>query len=112
MGLDEMKKMQIFSSFLEANKIEKTNPIVIFKAVVEYVELSICDVTKVQMKLDSFYYGDIDVYPTAKIDINNVHTGFSVPFNEYQLDNQTLVIKGAASPAKGSKDYTVRITPV
>ena len=107
-----MKKMQIFSGFLEANKIEKTSQLVIFNAVVEYVELSICDVTKVQMKLDSFYYGDIEVYPTEKIDISIVHTGFSVPFNEYQLDNQTLVIKGTASPAKGGMDYTVRITPV
>ena len=107
-----MKKMQIFSSFLEVSRIEKTSQIVIFKAVVEYVELSICDVTKVQMKLDSFYYGDIEVYPTEKIDSSIVHTGFSVPFNEYQLDNQTLIIKGIASPAKGGKDYTVRITPV
>ena len=78
----------------------------------EYVELSICDVTKVQMQLDSYYYGNIEVYETEKIDLDMVHTGFSVPYVIYQLSKQTLIIKGIANPTKCGKDYTVRNTTV
>ena len=107
-----MDKQQVISDFLEVNAIDKSRQVTEFKAIVEYVEYSIQDVTKVQMKLDNFYWGDIEVFETDKIDLRVVHTGFSVRFNYYQLDNQTLIIRGKASPAKGGKNYTVRITPV
>lgn len=112
MKQEEMDKLQIISRFLEVNNIDKSSQVTEFKAIVEYVEYSIQDVTKVQMKLDNYYYGNIEVYSTDRIDMNVVHTGFSVPFNEYILDNRTLMIKGKASPAKGGKNYTVRITPI
>lgn len=111
MKQEEMEKVQIISSFVDVNNISKSRQVVEFRAIVEYVELSIRDVTKVQMKLDNYYYGNIEVYETEKISMAVVHTGFSVPFCQYQLDNQTLIIKGKASPAKGGKPYTVRITP-
>ena len=111
MAQELSEKHQIIDSFLAVNGIEKLNQVIEFMSIVEYVELSICDVTKVHMLLDNYYFGNIELYETEKIDIGKVHTGFSVPFVEYQLDNQTLVIKGTASPAKGGKDYTVKITP-
>lgn len=108
---EEMEKIQIISNFVDANNISKERQVVEFSAIVEYVELSIRDVTKVQMKLDNYNYGNIEVYETGKISMTVVHTGFTVRYCEYQLDNQTLIIKGKASPAKGGKPYTVRITP-
>lgn len=104
-------KQQIINDFLAANKIKKERQVIEFLSIVEYVELSISDVTKVHMLLDNYYFGNIELYETEKIDTNCVHTGFAVPYMEYQLDNQTLVIKGTASQAKGGKPYTVRITP-
>lgn len=104
-------KHQIINDFLAVNNIKKERQVVEFESIVEYVELSISDVTTVHMLLDNYYFGNIELYETGKIDTNCVHTGFAVPFMEYQLDNQTLVIKGKASPEKGGKPYTVRITP-
>ena len=112
MEQEEIKKIQIINDFLEVNKIEKTSKIAIFNAIVEYVEMSICDVTKVHLKLDNICFGNIDVFETERIDINKVHTGFSLPYNEYQLSNQTLLIKGTANSAKGGENYTVKITPL
>jgi hypothetical protein len=112
MAQEFTEKLQIINSFLEANGIKKTSQVVEFMSIVEYVELSISDVTKVQMQLDNYYFGKIELYETYKIDISKVHTGFAVPYMEYQLENQTLVIKGTASPAKGGVAYTVRITPL
>ena len=106
------EKYQIIDSFLAVNGIEKSNQVIEFMSIVEYVELSICDVTKVHILLDNYYFGNIELYETKKIDIDKVHTGFSVPFVEYLLENQTLVIKGTASPSKGGEAYTVRITPL
>ena len=108
----DMEKSQVISSFLEVNKIEREGTIAQFRAVVEYMELAICDVTTVQVKLDPIRFGDIDVYETSRINMGILHTGFSAPYHEYQLENLTLVIKGTASIAKGGKDYSVRITPV
>ena len=108
----KMDKLQIISRFLDANDVDRSEQLTEFKAIVEYVELSIQDVTKVQMRLDNYYWGNIEVFETKKIDMGKVHTGFSVPFCDYELDNQTLIIKGKANPAKGGKNYTVRITPV
>ena len=107
-----MENSQVISRFVDANKIEVDGTIVQFRAVVEYLELAICDVTTVQVKLDSFRYGDIEVFGTPRIDMRILHTGFSAPYNEYQLENLTLVVKGTASIAKGGKEYSVRITPV
>lgn len=112
MEQEYFEKLQIINAFLEENGIRKTSQVIKFKAIVEYVELAICDVTKVQMQLDNYYYGNIEVYETEKIDLDMVHTGFSVPYVTYQLSNQTLIIKGTANPTKGGKNYTVRITPV
>lgn len=112
MTQEEIEKINAINRFLDVNGIVKFCQIVEFRAFVDYVENSISDITKVQIKLDSFHFGDVEVYPTDRIDISVLHTGFSEPFNDYKLDNQTLVIKGTASPAKGGKNYTVRITPV
>lgn len=43
--------------------------------------------------------------------MSKVHTDLSVPYHKYELENQTLVIKGTASQEKGGKDFTVKITP-
>lgn len=55
---EEMEKIQIISNFVDANNISKERQVVEFRAIVEYVELSIRDVTKVQMKLDNYNYGN------------------------------------------------------
>lgn len=112
MTQEELEKINAINRFLDVNRVIKSCQIVEFQAIVEYLEHSIIDVTKVQIKLDNFHFGDVEVYPTDRIDITLLHTGFSEPFNEYNLDNQTLVIKGTASPAKGGENYTVKITPV
>ena len=57
-------------------------------------------------------YGKKGLDAYDKIDMSVLHTGFSVPYNDYHIENLTLVIKGTANIAKGGKDYTVRITPV
>ncbi|MBR4793754.1 MAG: hypothetical protein IK038_08845 [Bacteroidaceae bacterium] len=107
-----MDKYQIISDFIDNNKISKDLQIAVFDAIVEYHPYSIRDVTKVHVKLDNMNYGDIEVYPTERIDIQKLHTGFRVPFCDYQLDDLTLIIKGKANPAKGGKEYTVCITPL
>lgn len=111
MEQEEFDKLKIIEDFLETNSIRKNSQVIEFEAIVEYVEFSICDVTKIQMKLDNFYWGNIEIYPTDKIDMSKVHTGLSVPYLRYELENKTLVIKGTASPEKGGKDFTVKITP-
>lgn len=112
MSQTETEKWQTVSSFLEINKISKTGSIAQFRAIVEYEEFAIRDITKVFIKLDSYYYGDIEVYETDKIDMSILHTGFSVLYNDYHIENVTLVIKGTANIAKGGKDYTIKITPI
>lgn len=99
MSQTETEKWQTACSFLEINKIPKTGSIAQFRAIVEYEEFAIRDITKVYIKLDSYYYGDIEVYETDKIDMSVLHTGFSVPYNDYQIENLTLVIKGTANIA-------------
>lgn len=111
MEQEEFDKLKIIEDFLESNSIRKNSQVIEFEAIVEYVEFLIRDVTKIQMKLDNFYWGNIEIYPTDKIDMYKVHTGLSVPYHNYELENQTLVIKGTASPEKGGKDFTVKITP-
>ncbi len=106
-----MDKVQIIDEFIEINCISRESPVADFNAIVEYVGYSISDVTRIMLKLDTYNYGDIEVFPTNRIDINKVHTGFTVRFCEYSLENQTLVIKGIAHPSKGGKSYAVRITP-
>lgn len=111
MEQDNFEKFQIIEDFLKYNSIRKNSQVIEFDAIVEYVESSICDVTRIQMKLDNFYWGNIEVYPTNKIDMKKVHTGLYVPYHKYELQNQTLVIRGTSSPEKGGKDFTVKITP-
>ncbi len=47
MAQELSEKHQIIDSFLAVNGIEKLNQVIEFMSIVEYVELSICDVTKV-----------------------------------------------------------------
>lgn len=108
----EMDKYQIINEFLDNNSISKDSQMAEFEAIVEYLPVSIRDVTKVRVLLDNMDYGNIEVFPTKRIDINKVHTGFSVLFCDYQLENSTLIIKGIAHPTKGGKRYTIHITPV
>lgn len=107
-----MDKYQIISEFLDINRIPTGSQMTEFEAIVEYLPDSIRDITKVRILLDNMDFGNIEVYPTKKIDIKKVHTGFSILFCDYQLDNFTLIIKGTAHPAKGGKDYKIYITPV
>ena len=55
MEQEYFEKLQIINAFLEVNGIRKKSQVIIFKAIVDYIELSICDVTKVQMQLDNYY---------------------------------------------------------
>lgn len=109
--MNDLQKEQEITDFLDANNISRNGPLVEFKAVCEYLEQEIVDVSKVRIGL-KYDYGNIEIYPTTKINKEVLHTGFSLHFTKsYKLINKTLVIKNVASPQKGGKLHTVKITP-
>ena len=108
----EEKNISAISSFLNANELLNTNsPLVMFQGLVRYSPLNIADITKVQIAIDTFGYGNIEIYETETIDINKVHTGFMPMYNDFSFseENKTLTIKGQAHHTKGGGNYEVNI---
>ncbi len=112
---DEMSNIGAIRDFLSHNGLLR-NPgcIAEVRSFIRYTPANINDISTLQIKVDTFNYGEIEILETDKIDVNIVHTGFIPRFNEYQFDEQsnTLTIKGKAHISKGGKQYIVSINPL
>lgn len=100
------------SNFINSNKLLNPNKnLVIFEGLVSYFPLNIADITKVQIAIDTYGYGNIEIYQTETIDVNKVHIGFNPAFNDFIFSdkNKTLTIKGKAHLTKGGGSYEVKI---
>ncbi len=111
--MGKMENVQAVNDLLNECGIKTSKALVEFNATVEYQPANISDTTKVQIKTDTYHYGDIEIIPTSIIDLNVVHTGFIANFSTYQYNsnNKELIITGIAHPSKGGKPYKVTIKP-
>ncbi len=71
--MEKMKNVQAVNDLLNECGIKTSKALVEFDATVEYKPANISDTTKVQIKTDTYHYGDIEVIPTSVIDLKVVH---------------------------------------
>ena len=111
--MGRMENIQAVNELLNEYSINRSKALVQFKAKIVYQPTNITDITNVQIKTDTYHYGDIEVLPTSKINLDIVHTGFNADYCTYQYDstNKELIITGIANSSKGGKPYKVTIKP-
>lgn len=104
--------MLAIGKFIEANELSSKSSLLEFEATVEYPTKKIKENTSVQLSLDTSGYGKIEIINTKLISSYEIHTGFSIQWQNYTYDEINNILRIQGESAKMEGRYEVLIYPL